>query len=189
MLGMDAKDLQAVGGGRQGHLDHAVEATRPAYCGVEHVLTVRGRHPYHTLVAAHSVHLDEQLIERDFLLSGTVGPPASAAKRVELVDEDNARRLLAGAFGQRAHPSSAYTHVHLIEVGAGGNYHRHSCLAGDRAGEKGLTRSRRADQQNSLWASRADGPKPLRIAQVGNHISQVSLCFSCSTDRLHGQLA
>jgi hypothetical protein len=57
------------------------------------------------------------------------GPPAAAAERVELVDEDDARRLLAGLLRELPHALRADADVHLVEVRAGRLDHRHARLA------------------------------------------------------------
>ena len=58
---------------------------------------------------------------------------AMPADRVDLVDEDDAGRVLLGLLEHVAHTTCADTDKHLDEIGAGDREERHVRLAGDRA--------------------------------------------------------
>jgi len=180
--GMDTQDLGAIGDGWQRHFDHAVEAAGPSYRGVEHVLAVGRGHPDDAVVGLHAIHLDEELIERDFLFARPVRPATPAAKRVELVDEDDAGRLLAGALGQLAHAPGPDTDVHLVEVGSGGDDDRTSCLAGNGAGEQRLARSRRAHEQDAPRTTSAQRAITLGVGEVRNHVREIGAGFARAAD-------
>ena len=71
----------------------AIEAARPQQRRIEDVGTVGRRDDDDALVRREAVHLDEQLVERLLaLLVAERVAAAAAADRVELVDEDDARR-------------------------------------------------------------------------------------------------
>ena len=93
---VDLEDLLAAAHVGQRHHDLAVEAARPQQRGVEHVRPVGGRDDDHALVALEAVHLDEQLVQRLLALVVTAAQAgaAMAADGVDLVDEDDARRVL-----------------------------------------------------------------------------------------------
>jgi hypothetical protein len=72
-----------------------------------------------------------------------------AADRVDLVDEDDAGRVLLGLLEHVAHARGADADEHLDEVGTGDREERHLGLAGDGLGEQRLTGTGRADQQHA----------------------------------------
>ena len=75
---------------------------------------------------------------------------AGAAQRVEFVDEDDRRRLLARLLEQIAHPRRADADEHFDEFRAVDREERHAGLAGHRAREQRLAGARRPDQQDAL---------------------------------------
>ena len=78
--------------------------------------------------------------------------PARATDRVELVDEDDRRRVLARLLEQVAHARGADADDHLDELGGAHREERHARLARDRLGEQRLARARRADRAARPWA-------------------------------------
>ena len=101
-----------------------------------------------------AVELDQQLVQRLLLLvvAAQAAGAARAAERVELVDEDDRRRLLPRLLEQVAHARRADADEHLDELRAGDREERHAGLAGDRAREQRLAGARRPDQQHALRA-------------------------------------
>ena len=87
---------------------------------------------------------------------------AGAAERVELVDEDDRRRVLARLLEQVAHPRRADADEHLDEFRAGDREERHAGLAGDGARQQRLAGARRADQQHALRQAPAEPPVAVR---------------------------
>ena len=63
-----------------------------------------------------------------------------AADRVNLVDEDDARRVVLGLLKEVAHARRADADEHLDELGAGGRREGHAGLPGDGARQQGLPR-------------------------------------------------
>ena len=96
-----------------------VETARAEQCRVKHVGTVGGREDYYTAVCAESVHLRKQRVERVFALviasHGRV-LASCTAYGVDLVDEDDARRLLFCLPEKVAHTACADADEHLYEV-------------------------------------------------------------------------
>ena len=88
---------------------------------------------------------------------------ALAADGVDLVDEDDARRVLLGLLEQIAHPGRADADEHLDEVRTGDREERHPGLTGDRAGQQGLAGAGRAVEQHPLGDL---GPERLVAAGV-----------------------
>ena len=114
-----------------------------------------------------AVHLDQELVERLLPLVVAAAEPGAAmpADRVDLVDEDDAGRVLLALLEHVAHARRADAHEHLDEVGAGDGEERHVGLAGDGARQQRLAGSRRADQQAALRNLAAEALELLRILQ------------------------
>ena len=90
---------------------------------------------------------------------------ALAADRVDLVDEDDARRVALRLIEQVAHAARADADEHLDELGAGDREERHARLAGDRAREQRLAGARRADQQHAARDARAERVELLGVLE------------------------
>jgi hypothetical protein len=117
LLHMDLEDLHAALDVRARHHDLAVEAARAQQCGIEHVGPVGRRDDDDAFVRLEAVHLDQQLVERLLALVILVAQARAArtADRVDLVDEDDARRRLLGLFEHVAHAAGADADEHLDE--------------------------------------------------------------------------
>ncbi len=89
-----------------------------------------------------------------------------AADRVDLVDEDDAGRVLLALLEHVAHPAGADADEHLDEVGARDGEERHVRFAGDGAREQRLAGARRPDQQHALGDLAAEALELLRVLQV-----------------------
>src|SRR4028118_898270 len=85
------------------------------------------------VVALDPVHLDEQLVERLLALVVPAAQPRAAvpADGVDLVDEDDARRVRLPLLEEVAHAARADADEHLHEVGARHREERAPRLAGD----------------------------------------------------------
>ena len=76
---------------------------------------------------------------------------------VDLVDEDDRRRVFLRRIEQIAHAARTNAHEHLHEVGARNGVERNPCLTGNGLREEGLTRTRGAVEENAFRNFRADG--------------------------------
>ncbi len=155
---VDFQDLDPLVERGQGHHDLTVEAARPQQCGVEDVGAVRGRHHHDALGGLEAVHLREHLVQRLLAFVVTAAEPgaALAADGVDLVDEDDRRRLLLRSLEQVAHAGRAHAHEHLHEVGARDRDEGNPGLAGHGPRDQGLTGAGRPDEQDPLGDPSAD---------------------------------
>ena len=144
--------------GGERHEDLPVEAAGTQQRGVEHVGTVGGGHHHDAFGGLEAVHLCEHLVQRLLALVVTAAEARAtlAADRVDLVDEDDRRRLLARSLEQVAHTRGADTDEHLHEVGTGHRHERNARFAGDRARDERLAGAGRTDEQHTLRDARAD---------------------------------
>ena len=158
VLQVDFDDLLAAG--HVGPIDQhvAIETAGPQQGGIERFGPVGGAHHDHAAVGVEAVHLDEQRVERllAFVVAADVAAAAGLAQGVELVDEDDAGRLLLGLLEHVAHAGGADADEHFDEVGAAEAEKRHARLAGHRFGEQRLAGARRADQQHALGNAAAE---------------------------------
>ena len=118
VLEVHLEDLDPLVLGRERDDDLAVEATGTEERGIEDVGTVGRRHHHDAFGGLEAVHLGEHLVERllTLVVPTAEARAALAADGVELVDEDDRRRLLAGGLEQVAHARRAHAHEHLHEV-------------------------------------------------------------------------
>ena len=100
-----------------GEADHhlAVEPARPQERRVEHVRPVGGGDDDDAVVGLETVHLDEQLVQRllALVVAAAEPRPAVPAHRIDLVDEDDARRLLLRLVEHVTHPGDAPTPTNI----------------------------------------------------------------------------
>ena len=134
-LGVHFEDrLAAVDVGRGQH-DLAVEAARPQQGRIEHVGAVGGGDDDDVGVRVEAVHLDQDLIQGllALVVRAAQAGAALAADGVDLVDEDDARRVALGLIEQVAHAAGADADEHLDELRARDAEEGHARLAGDGA--------------------------------------------------------
>ena len=129
------------------HHDLAVEAARAEQGRVEHVGPVGRGDDDDALIRLEAVHLDEQLVQGLLALVIAVAEAgaAMAADRVDLVDEDDAGRVLLGLLEHVADAAGADADEHLDEVRARNGEEGDVGLAGDGAGEQGLAGAGRSN--------------------------------------------
>jgi len=164
---MDLEDLAPAGAVRPVDHDLTVEPARPQQRRVEDVGTVGGGDEDDVVLHLEAVHLDEQLVEG--LLALVVAAAQAGATMptdgVDLVHEDDARRVLLGLLEQVAHARGADPDEHLDEVGTRDAEEGHARLAGDRPGEQGLAGARRAVEQDPLGDARPELLELLRVLE------------------------
>ena len=168
--GVDAQDfLASAHVGRRDH-DPPVETAGAQQGRVQDVGPVGRRDQDHALVRLETVHLDEQLVERLFAFVVAAAQPGAAmpADRVDLVDEDDARRLLLALDEEVAHPRRADADEHLDEIGPADRKERDAGLARNRTREQRLARARRADEQHALGNPSAQAGEFLGVLEKGD---------------------
>jgi hypothetical protein len=99
--------------------DLAVETAGAQQRGVEDVGTVRRRDEDDVRLRVEAVHLDEQLVEGllALVVASAEARATVPADGVDLVDEDDGRRILLGLLEEVAHAAGADADEHLDEVG------------------------------------------------------------------------
>ena len=147
--------------------DLPVEPAGPQQCRVEDVGTVRRGDQDDAALDVEAVHLDEHLVERLLALVVATAETRTAvpADGVDLVDEDDRRRVGLGLLEQVTHAGGADTDEHLDEVGSGDRVERHAGLAGDGPRQQRLAGSGRPVEQHALGDLGAEGLIARRVLQ------------------------
>ena len=159
------------------HDDAAVEAAGAQDRGVEDVGAVGRGDDDDALVRLEAVHLDEELVQRllALVVPAAEAGAAVAADGVDLVDEDDAGRVLLALLEEVAHAARADADEHLDEVGAGDAEERHARLAGDGAREERLAGAGRAHHEHALGDAAAEALELLRVLEEGDDLLDLVL--------------
>ena len=170
--------------------DAAIESAGTQQRRIEHVGPIGRGDEDDAFVRFEAVHLDEQLVQR---LLALVVPAAEAgaavtADRIDFVDEDDAGCVLLALLEEVADARRANADEHLDEVGTADREERHVGLAGDRAREKRLARSRRAHEEHALGDAATELLELLRLAQEVDDLLQFFLGFVHAGDVLERHL-
>jgi hypothetical protein len=158
--------------------DLPVEAARAQQRIVEHVDAVGAGEHDDAGRRVEAVHLDKDLVQRVLALVVPTHPTAAAAlapNRVDLVDEDDARRVGAGLLEEVADAGGADADEHLHEVGAGDRVERHAGLPSDCLGQQRLARARRAVENAALGDLGAEALVLGRILQEVHELLHLRL--------------
>ena len=156
-----------------------IEPARAHQRRVEHLGPVGRGHDDDALARVEAVHLGEQLVER--LLALFVAAhrrlDARLAERVQLVDEDDARRLAFGLLEEIAHARGADADEHLDELRSAEAEEGHAGLAGHGPGQQRLAGAGRPDEQHALGNAAAEVRELLRVLQELDDLAQLVLRF------------
>ena len=123
---------------------------------------------------AEAVHLDQELVER-LLALGVVVRAALGADGVDLVDEDDRRRGLAGLAEQAPDARGAEAGEHLDEARGRLREELRAGLVGHGLGQQRLAGAGRAVQQDALGHLRAELAEALRVPQEVDDLLQLGL--------------
>jgi len=118
--------------------DLAIEAPGAQRGRVQDLGPVRGRQQHYAVAGIEAVELREELVQGLLLvvMAAGHGPHAAgAAHRIELVDEDDARRPPARLLEQVADAAGSDAHEHLHELAATDGEERNARLPGDCPGQ------------------------------------------------------
>jgi hypothetical protein len=157
---------------------------------VEHVGAVGRGDDDDALVGLEAVHLDEELVQRLLALVVTAAEAraAVATDGVDLVDEDDAGRVLLALLEEVAHAARADADEHLDEVRARDAEEGHAGLAGDGAREQRLARAGRAHQQHALRDAAAEALELLRVLEERDDLLDLVLGLVDAGDVREGHL-
>ncbi len=98
-----------------------------------------------------------------------------ATDRVDLIDEDDAGRVLLALFEEVTDAAGTHSHKHLDKVGPRNAEERHASLTGDRTCQECLAGPRRAHHQHALGNATAQALELLGILQEGDDFLELVL--------------
>src|SRR5439155_2920683 len=164
---------------REIHDDTPVEPSGAQECSIEYVRLVRRGQDDDALTAREAVHLGQDLVQGLLLLGGSAEDDLAsrATDGVQLVDEDDRRRVVAGFLEEVPYSRRADPDDHLHELGAAHRKERHTGLSGDRSREQRLAGARRADQEHALRRRPTESRVLRRILQEVDDLDQLRLGF------------
>ena len=133
-------------------------------------------------VGLEAVHLDEELVERllALVVAAAEAGAALAADGVDLVDEDDAGRVLLGLVEEVADAARADADEHLDEIGAADAEERHARLAGDRLARAASCRYRAGRPGGRPWECERRAAANLS-GYLRNSTISLSSCLASST--------
>ena len=172
------------------HDDAAVEAAGPQERRVQDVRPVGRGDEDDALVRVEAVHLDEQRVQRllALVVSAAEARAAVPADGVDLVDEDDAGRVLLALLEEVADARGADAHEHLDEVRARDREEGDVRLAGDGAREQRLAGAGRADQEDALGDLAAELLELLRVLEELDDLLELDLGLLDAGDVLERHL-
>ena len=174
ILGVHLQGLQTSLHIRAVHDDPPVKTSRSQQRLVQHLRPVGGRKYQKPLGSVKAVHLRQKLIQRllPLVVSAAITGISALSDGVDLVDKNNAGRLLLGFLEQIPDTGRAHANEHLHKVGAGQREEGHARLSRHRLGQQRLTGSRRAHEKRSLGQLRSDLSILSRVVQKVHHFLQ-----------------
>jgi hypothetical protein len=157
--------------------DFAVEAARSRQRVVEDVGAVRGGDDDDAAHLLEAVHLDEELVKRLVLIGrcGVLPAAAAATEGVNLVDEDDAGRELAGAREESPDAGRAEPRELLLKARPRDGQERHLRLGGRGASKECLAGARRAGEQHAARRAPAESAERQGVAQEFDGLGQFRL--------------
>ena len=172
---MHLEDLLAAGEVRRSDKHLPVEAARTEERGVEVLDPVRGAHDHDLVRVPEPVELDQELVQGLVLLAVEAVAGAGSTDSVELVDEDDRRRVLARGVEELADARRTETREHLHERRGALGVEGRARLVRDRLREQRLTGARRTVEQDALRNACAQRLEPLRLAKEVDDLLQLGL--------------
>src|SRR6185503_16992267 len=169
---VDLEDADAAAQIGPGDHDAAVEAPGAQQRRVEHVRPVGRGDDDHAVVGLEAIHLDEKLVQGLLALVVTAAQAGAAVApdRVDLVDEDDAGRVLLALLEEIADARGADADEHLDEIRPRDREERHAGFTGDGARQQRLAGTRRAHHEKALGDTAAEPGELLRILEEGDDL-------------------
>ena len=157
-LRVNLEDWQALVEVGQRNDDLAVEAAGAQQRRVQHVRSVRRGDDHDAFGGVKAVHLVQHLVQGllTFVVTAAHAGTAFASNGVDLVNEDDRRRLLARGREEVADAARPDPDEHLHEVGSRDREEGYARLTRDRTGQHGLAGARGSDEQDALGDHGAD---------------------------------
>ena len=188
MHGKDSLSLIQV---RQFHMYLTVESTGTKQRLVQNIRPVRGRKDDNATVRTEAIHLRQQLVQGilPFIVAIDIHVPSTGSPdSINLVDEDDTRRLFFRLTEKVADTGSTDSDKHFHEVRTGKREERHICLTRHGLSQECFTGSRRPYKQSSLRNLTSQFGIFVRVLQEGNNLFHFLLCTGQTCHIFEGNL-
>mmetsp|Transcript_79622 Transcript_79622/g.161930 ORF Transcript_79622/g.161930 Transcript_79622/m.161930 type:complete len:354 (-) Transcript_79622:755-1816(-) len=164
---------------RQAHGHATIKSPWPQQGVVQDVRTIGRCHHDDTAVAFEAIHFSQDLIEGllPLIISTTHASTSLSSNSINLINENNAGRLLLGLLEDIADARSSNPNEEFDEFGGRGLDERHSSLTCQSLGHQSLSGAGRASEQDTTRNLCTDLHKALRSFQKVNDLHQLLLCF------------
>mmetsp|Transcript_36846 Transcript_36846/g.86043 ORF Transcript_36846/g.86043 Transcript_36846/m.86043 type:complete len:327 (-) Transcript_36846:1139-2119(-) len=116
--GQGGEDGEAVVGARKGHVEELVEAAGSQHGGIDELGPVGGGDDEDAPAAVQPVHFGQELVDHAFAGLVSCIRSAPGTERVELVEEDDARRGRSGPLEHLSYGPFALPHVLVQQLGS-----------------------------------------------------------------------
>mmetsp|Transcript_36540 Transcript_36540/g.85631 ORF Transcript_36540/g.85631 Transcript_36540/m.85631 type:complete len:260 (-) Transcript_36540:566-1345(-) len=185
--GIHLQNLHAALEVRDGHYDLPVQAPRPSEGLVEGFREVRRANDNHSIVVLEAVHLHQQLVQShpDCCV---VPVGALGAHSVDLVDEHDAGRMLAGLLKEVPNAPGTHSDKHLLEFRSRCLQEGDASLASNGTGEQRLASSRRAGHHHAFRKLRTKPGEAIRVTKVEDDFLQLLLDLIAALHVLEGRV-
>ena len=166
-LGVNLKNLLSALHVRGIDLNLTVKTSRTQQRRVQNIGAVSRSNQNHVGFGIKTIHLHEQLVERLFALVVTAAhaSPTVSSNSINLVHEDDGRRVLFGLFEQVANTRGANADKHFDKVRTGDGIERNVGFASNGPGQQCLSGPWRAVEQDALGNLRAHLQELLRVLE------------------------
>ena len=164
---------------RTGNRDTTVETSRTQERRVKDIDTVCCRDNDNALIRTETVHLNEQLVQCLLALIVTAAHAGTTVTTygIDLIDEDDARRILLRAVEKVSYTACTDTDEHFNEVGTGNAEERNARLTCYGLCQQSLTCTRRAVKEDALRDLRAERGILLRVLKEVNDLREFFFFF------------
>src|SRR3972149_2189334 len=161
----------------KGNNNLSVKTSRPQKSGIKNVRTIGGRNEDYAVIRFKTIHLNKQLIQCLFpfvMPAAETGAPVSS-HRIDLIDEDDAGRILFRLRKKVPYARGAHADKHLYKVGTTDAEKRDISLAGDCPRQQGLAGAGGANQEQPLRYPPAQPGKFLGVLKKFDDLLQFRL--------------
>mmetsp|Transcript_2572 Transcript_2572/g.4000 ORF Transcript_2572/g.4000 Transcript_2572/m.4000 type:complete len:321 (-) Transcript_2572:551-1513(-) len=157
--------------------DLTIEASRTEKCVIKNIKPVRGSNGDNTRIAIETIHLDQNLIQclLTFIVTSSESCSALTSNGIDLINEDDARRVLLGLVEHITHTRSSNTNKHLYKFGTRNGDEWHTCLSSNSLGEEGLTSTRGSIEDDTTRNAASVLGVSLGLLQKVNNLGELEL--------------
>ena len=172
---MHVEDFLSTANVRRGHNNPPVKPPRAQQGRIQDVRTVGRRNQNDTLVCFKAIHLHQELVEGllTLVMPAAEAGTAMASNRINLINKNDARRLLFPLNKEVADARSPDPDKHLNKVGTADREERHPGFPGNRPGEQGFSGSGRPDQQDPFGDTPPQTGELFRVFEKGDDFFQL----------------